>query len=264
MRILVIGDPHGNLNKIKKIPVKKADLILLTGDLGSSNLMRKMAFEDIERKKRGLQEKEYSSNTKKRAFMEAYDSTMQIINYLKKFAPVFTIFGNVESSNYETKKYSKEIKTKLPYLYNNLNSTKNVRIINNKIANFNNAKIGGLEYFIDTIWIKEFKPAEFKKKMSEAKKQTDKAKRILKNFGFLDILICHQPPYRVLDKVKSNFAPNQWKGKHAGSKTILQYIKSKSPRYVFCGHIHEGKGRKKIGKTEVYNLGFCGYKLINL
>ncbi len=78
MKILAIGDPHGNLNKIKKIPVKNIDLILLTGDLGSANLMRKMAFENIERKKQGLPEKEYSPTQEKKSFMEAYTSTIKV------------------------------------------------------------------------------------------------------------------------------------------------------------------------------------------
>ena len=49
MKILAIGDPHGNLDRVKEIPIKGVDLILLTGDLGSANLMRKMAFENIDR-----------------------------------------------------------------------------------------------------------------------------------------------------------------------------------------------------------------------
>ena len=69
-------------------------------------------------------------------------------------------------------------------------------------------------------------------------------------------------PYKILDKVAAKFAPKNWQGKYAGSKTILKYIKNKSPKYVFCGHIHEGKGIKKIGKTQVYNLGSGEYKIL--
>ena len=45
---------------------------------------------------------------------------------------------------------------------------------------------------------------------------------------------------------------------------MLDYIKKYQPKYVFCGHIHEGEGKAKIGKTEVYNLGVAGHKIINL
>ena len=90
-------------------------------------------------------------------------------------------------------------------------------------------------------------------------------KGYLEKFGNVDILVCHQPPYGVLDTVSGRYgAPKKWWGKHAGSKVILNYIRKYKPRYVFCGHIHEAKGHVKIGKTEVYNLGLCGSKVIEV
>ncbi len=262
MRFLIIGDPHGEIKKLRKIPLNDVDLILLTGDLGSSDLMRKMAFNNVEREKRGIPKKEYSPKQKKKAFMEAYNSSLNIVRYLAKFAPVLIIYGSVEKSNQETKEISKEIGLKLPLLTNNLNKIKNVKVINNKKISFKGLIIGGLAYFIDTNWIKDFRPEEYKKEMKNAKKDTEKAKRILKWFGRVDILLHHQPPYKYLDKVTAEFAPKHWRGKHAGSKVILDYIKRKQPSYTFCGHIHEGEGKKKIGKTIVYNLGVGGYKII--
>lgn len=265
MKLLAIGDPHGDLEKIKKIPLDKIELILLTGDLGSANLMRKRAFENIERRKKGLPEKEYSSQQEKAAFMEAFDSSLRVVKYLAKHAPVFTIYGNVESSNAETKKHSKEIGMKLPFLTDNLKKIKNVKIINNRLVNFNGIKILGLEYFIDVNWVREFKPSDFKKRLKSAEKETKKAKRVLTRFNDVDILVCHQPPYKILDKVTGkSSAPKHWHNKHAGSKTILNYVKDKQPKYVFCGHIHEGEGFKKVGKTKVYNLGVCDWKVVDL
>jgi len=262
MKICVIGDPHGDLKKIKKIPLSNVDLILVTGDLGKSESIRKRAFEDIEREKKGLPEKEYSIKEEKKQFMELYGSSVEIIKYLKKFAPVFTIFGNLEHTNDETRDLSEEIGIKLPFLKNKLNSWSNVRVINNRDANFKGVRIGGLGYFTDTVWVKNFKPADYEERMFLAKESTEKAKRILKWFDKVDILVCHQPPYKILDKVTAKFAPKDWYGKNAGSKAILQYIKSKKPKYVFCGHIHEAKGKEKIGKTEVYNLGLGDYEII--
>ena len=101
--------------------------------------------------------------------------------------------------------------------------------------------------------------------MRKAKRQTGKARIVLNSFGSgLDILVCHQPPFGFLDKVSFPGAPEHWQGKHAGSKVILDYIQEGQPRYVFCGHIHEGEGMKRIGKTEVYNLGVGGYKIIEV
>jgi len=264
MRIAVIGDPHGS-EKVKKIPLRNVDVILLTGDLGKADLARKMCFDNIERQRLGLPKKEYPNYLEKRAFIQSYSSTMKLIKYFAKFAPVYTIFGNVDQGNVEIRKLSKKIGYDLPLLTKNLNDLDNVKVINNKVVNFNGISIGGLEYFRDTNWVQDFKPADFKKRMKSAKKETEKAKKILNRFGKVDLLLCHQPPYGVLDKVNFPGAPKHWQGKHAGSKTILSYIKKKQPTYVFCGHIHEGEGMKKIGKTRVYNLGCAGgYSIIDV
>jgi len=39
---------------------------------------------------------------------------------------------------------------------------------------------------------------------------------------------------------------------------LLTAIKKHKLKYVFCGHIHEAKGKAKIGKTIIYNLGYHG------
>jgi Icc-related predicted phosphoesterase len=262
MKIAAIGDPHGDVGLLRKIPLHDVDLILLTGDLGSASLMRKMAFENVERRRQGLSEKKYTPAARKRAFMEAYSSSIRVVKYLSRFAPVYTIYGNVESSNAVTRKESKAIGLPLPFLTDSLNALPNVRVINNRLVRFNNIRIGGLEYFIDTNWVQEFKPADYQKRLVHAKKATARAKGVLNKFGAVDILLCHQPPYSILDKVTSTHAPKHWQGKHAGSKTILQYMKQQRPNYVFCGHIHEGEGTKKIESTKVYNLGVGKYCIV--
>ena len=264
MRIVAIGDPHGNLKKLRKISFKGIDLILLTGDIGKANLARKFVFRNIERRKKGLPKVEETPQQDKAQYAEVYNSSISVLRYLSKFAPVYTIFGNVESHDYEIAKREKKIGLKLPRFVANIKKIKNVAIINNRIRSFNGVKIGGLEYFIDTNWVREFKPSDYKKRLLSAKRETDKAKKILQWFHKIDILVCHQPPYGVLDKVTNHHAPKHWIGKNAGSKVILTYIKKTQPGYVFCGHIHEGEGKQKIGKTEVYNLGVASHKIIEL
>lgn len=264
MRILVIGDPHGDLGKIRKIPFRGVDLILLTGDLGRADLARKRYFENVEREKRGLPKLEDTPEFDKKCYVQIYNSSIKVLRYLTKIAPVFTIFGNVESHDSEIVKMEKNGRLKLPKFVMRANKIKGFHIINNKLRNFKGVRIGGLEYFIDVSWVRKFKPSNYKDNLKGARKETKKARQILSRFDKLDILICHQPPYGILDKVTAKFAPKYWKGKHAGSKAILEYIKKEQPKYVFCGHIHEGEGYKKIGKTEVYNLGVCGYKVVEI
>ncbi len=266
MKILAIGDPHGNLEKIKKLPLKNTDLIILTGDLGKADLARKFFFENQKRKQQGLPELEQTKSQRKQVHMEVHNSTIQLLNYLSKYAPIFTIQGNVGiPSKSEVKEEQEKYGIKLPPTREHLKKIKNVRLIKNKIRRFNNIKIGFLEYFVDVSWVKEFKPKDYQKSLSKARKQTEKAQSVLKKFGKeIDVLVCHQPPFGVLDKVNFPGAPPSWQGKHAGSKAILDYIKKYQPRYVFCGHIHEAEGKAKIGKSEIYNLGVCGCKIINI
>ncbi len=43
MKIAAIGDPHGDLEKIERIPLDDVDLVCMTGDLGRADILRKMA-----------------------------------------------------------------------------------------------------------------------------------------------------------------------------------------------------------------------------
>ncbi|MBU0906765.1 MAG: metallophosphoesterase [Nanoarchaeota archaeon] len=266
MKILAIGDPHGDLSKIKKIPKKNADLILLTGDLGKADLARKIFFENLKRKQQGLPQMEETKKQTKAVHMEIHISTISILRYLSKFAKVYTIQGNVGiPTKTQVKEDYKKHKIKMPFTREMVNKMRNVKLIKNRSKVFGNLKIGFLEMFTDVSWVRGFKPMGYRKKMKKAKKETEKAKRILKRFGNVDILVSHQPPYGYLDKVSGKYgAPKNWWGKHAGSKILLKAIKKYQPKYVFCGHIHEGEGHAKIGKTDVYNLGVAGHVIINL
>ena len=264
MKILIIGDPHGNLSRLRRIPKKEIDLILVTGDIGKADLARKGFYENSERLKKGLEELEYDSKYRKAVHMEIHNSTLGILKYLSKFTPVYTIQGNVAIfTDFEAKEDSKKWRTKFPSTIKEIKKLGNVHLVKNRLRIINGLRIGFLEYFVDTCWVREFKPSYYRRNMKKAKKETDKARRVLKKFKNIDILICHQPPYGFLDKV-GKMALRHWRGKHAGSKVILDYIRKTQPQYVFCGHIHEGKGMQKIGKTEVYNLGVAGYKIFKV
>lgn len=256
MKILVVGDPHGKLPK--KFP-KKVDLILVTGDIGKADLARKQMFENIKREEKGLFRFEKTPFFEKKIWIEIYNSTLGVLNRLTRIAPVYSILGNVgDNTNSEMKIEEKKIGIKLPYIRKGLNQIKNFNLVRNRARNINGLRIGFLENFLDICWIKEFDKGN-KERMKRARRETAKAKKILRNFGKIDILVSHQPPYGVLDKVSSKYKPpKDWVGKHAGSKVVLDYIKKYKPKYVFCGHIHEGKGKKKVGETIVINAGASG------
>jgi uncharacterized protein len=69
------------------------------------------------------------------------------------------------------------------------------------------------------------------------------------------IAICHVPPYgTMLDRIKNL--------RHAGSKSMREFLQREQPRYFFCGHIHEAAGaQEKLGVTSAMNVGKKGYLL---
>lgn len=267
MKILAVGDPHGDMDKLRKIPKKDIDLVLCTGDAGKADYARKFHFENVKRKQQGLKELEYGGKTSKKVYEEISNSSIAVWKYFSGIAPTYSILGNVGMTmiyDSNVKKEEKKYGIKLPYMRREMKKINDFYFVRNVVRNIDGLRVGFLEYFNDICWDKEFGTKD-KKKIIKSKKESNNAKRFLNNFGSLDILVCHQPPYGYLDKVSGKYgAPKNYIGKHAGSKIILDYVKKYQPKYVFCGHIHEGEGKTKIGKTEVYNLGVAGYKIIDL
>src|SRR3989344_4394467 len=95
MRILAIGDPHGSLNKIKQIPIKDVNLILLTGDVGKADLARQRFFENVKREEQGLKKLKDDAKDIKDMNKEINKSTIKILRYLSRYAPFYSIQGNV-------------------------------------------------------------------------------------------------------------------------------------------------------------------------
>lgn len=118
--------------------------------------------------------------------------------------------------------------------------------------------------FFDYLWEERISNARnfFFDKM--AKRNPYRERRLNKLLGKNNesVLISHAPPHGYLDVVKNEYT--NFKKKHVGSKILLKAIKEYQPPIVFCGHIHEAKGKAKIGKTKVYNLGERGYIVMDL
>lgn len=66
-----------------------------------------------------------------------------------------------------------------------------------------------------------------------------------------DVLITHSPPFGVLDQCPSMRDTSHMV--HVGCEVVRKTIEELQPKLVVCGHIHEGYGTAKIGKTHVIN-----------
>ncbi len=65
------------------------------------------------------------------------------------------------------------------------------------------------------------------------------------DYGDVNILISHCPPYGVLDQTHS--------GEHAGSRTIRREMHRFD--IILCGHVHERKGIRNHGNIVIINPG---------
>ena len=62
------------------------------------------------------------------------------------------------------------------------------------------------------------------------------------------IMVCHTPPKdTAIDVIRS--------GLHVGSSVVRNFIEKFKPHVCISGHIHESKGKDKIGDTIVLNAG---------
>ena len=62
-------------------------------------------------------------------------------------------------------------------------------------------------------------------------------------------VLAHAPPRGLrLDRV--------FLGRHVGSTALRTFVERRGPALVVCGHIHEGRGIERLGRTTVVN---CGY-----
>jgi len=232
MKILALGDPHGKLPKkldglIKK---NKVELIICVGD---------WAFTP---KKPWLEES--WKGIKGSYVTKTYKDLVNKICFYK--LPVLTLRGNMFM------KEKKHIADKILRKHKNL-----INKFTGKI-HFNNQNFifFDISYESSTLMKGEDKRAFYYNRIRKNKRRERNLNRLFKE-NPNSILICHNPPYGILDKA--------YDGKHIGSKIILKAIKKHQPKLVLCGHIHEAKGKAKIGKTIIYNLGWHGdYKVLNI
>lgn len=220
MKLLVIGDPHGKLPKglTQIVKKNKIEIIVCVGDIPPVP--------------KGFVSGAFSPEFRKKSDKLFKDIVKKLCSYE---LPLLTLRGNMYLRK-DTSKLTKQIFRK----YKNLIYKKTGKLRINR-QNF---------IFFDMIWEEHsLRTKKSLKLMKPNKKRERKLNKLLKETKD-SILISHVPPYGSLDKLRE--------GKHVGSKIILNMIKKHKPRYVFCGHIHEAKGKKKLGKTLIINAGSRG------
>jgi len=281
MKILVVGDLHG----VKpKIHFKDFDCIVQVGDVcDDSNIapLYKRYFEILKEDSAfifGADEffiSEVGKRNLKQYEKDSLKKGHEVLKYLDSFGkPVFMVGGNWDQSygpsmikdlnesdyNYRKAFYDWYLGDKLnPKLTKDLKNIKDCMYRNHVFNQINFVGYGlssGPEL------------SEKLKKLDISKKQFKKLKKSIKKIfnkllsayqkrdkKFPVIFISHNIPYKTkLDVVKDK--ESYAYRKHLGSSIAREFCQRHQPLICIGGHVHEGKGKDKIGKTILINPGF--------
>lgn len=249
VKILAIGDFHGKFPAKLKKEVKKADLVLCTGDLGGSDKLLKIIFKYF---KQGWW-KIVGKKKAKKYVLEDYNTGKRIINELEGLnKKIYIIPGNWDFRSGATRERNTGLKIKS---YSKImRKKKNLVPVNRvfkKIKGLNILFFGGLVtagVYLGGVFNRK-ETARYRKKN---KKETRHLMKYLNKD--IDILFVHYPSFGYFDVVKFK-GQNPMNGKHIGFKGYAEFIKKNKPTLFICGHMHEYQGKKMIGKTMVVATG---------
>jgi len=257
MKILAIGDFHGKFpEKLEKLAKsEEINAIVALGDYANADKIRKIIFkhwtdkpwhEVVGLKKARQMEK------------ESFDSGLKILKKLNSLGkPVFLIWGNTDF--YKDYRFT-ESPIFMPGFYENkIKKMKNLVVIDKRKSKIGGSDIIGHGGYLDvTEYIKNPIDKDKKAQKKRLKRYKEDERRLEKLFlkkkpekDF--IFVIHYPPYGYFDKIAAK--KNPMYGKHVGWQPYNEIIKKYKPSLVFCGHMHEYIGKKKLGESLVINVG---------
>jgi len=262
MKILAIGDFHGNFpNKFKSIIKKeKIDLVVSNGDYFPFHF-RKIWFKHCYRSGKNLWEvigmKKYRQLLKKD--LDMGEKALKKLNSLK--VPVYTVVGNLDYSGEPhetnekryTKKYGKPKKwnwAEQDFFTPMLKRYKNIKKFTHSYIKFKGFIFIGAYGSTNP---GDVKSEPYRKNRLVLDKLFKKFRK--ENKKAKVIFVSHNMPYHTkLDKIGMK-AHELVRGKHYGSKLIRRLINTYQPILHFGGHIHEAWGKQYIHRTLSVNPG---------
>ena len=256
LRILTIADAHGRKPVLAKKLIKKynPDILICTGDIPLSDVMRKITFKHWDELSSGKTYEEIIGK-KKLILLEkkTIHSMYGVLDYLDSLGkPLYMIYGNHDFNRRRIKDLSFKAKSIEEYT----KKCKNIKLMISsriKIGDVNLIAISGYRRIRDMfISNKEF--------LRKVQRLYSGIKR--KN----TILLYHDVPYNTkFDLVRNKESPMN--REHVGDPIVNKIIKKYKPLLYICGHMHENPGVIKMGRTICLNTGLIeqnDYFIINI
>jgi len=259
MKILAIGDLHGNISKKLKDRVSKEDFdfIIGIGDYAGIDDWYpwiKYTFK-IKNPKEWLSAPEFFGKRKfKKLIKKDFGAGKKSLLFLDNLGkPGFFIFGNGDDEWYNYP-FSKKILRAKKSRLNFVKKIKNIKEMTYGVSKYKGLSFLGFGAYMDATANAIHRDKEWQERVD---KRHDKSKRkmesLVRKIGKKSIFILHYPPKGVFDIIKDKKNPF-----HGGSTGIDFFRKAtiqKKPFLVLCGHMHEYQGKKRIGNSLVVNPG---------
>jgi len=258
MRILVIGDIHGNLSKLKKeIPKHDFDFIIGIGDYAGIDEWYsyvKYYFNLKKGTKRKTAEEFFGKQKLNRLIKKDFEAGKKVLSFLDSLnKPGFFIFGNGDDDWYNypfSKNLLKVKKRNLSFL----KKIKNLKEMTYKVRNYKGISFLGFGGYMDARANDSARDKKWQKKVDKRNEKAEKKMNsLIKKFRGKSVFILHYPPLGVFDKILEK---NKFYGKSTGVDFFRKAILEKNPFLVLCGHMHEYQGEKKLGNSIIVNPGY--------
>lgn len=264
MKILVIGDLHGQMPKIH---FKEFDAIICVGDFCSDKNIRRYSL---------ISYKEFLSDPsnyrnwwdvagKRLAKKYVYDSISKgrsILKMLDSFnVPIYSIPGNWD---FASRDKDWRLIDKNLYKEHMIKGLKNVKDVHSKTLVMGRYNIIGYGLVNGPELLKyrdygNIPKKNYKRNIQRYKRLVDKYDKLFRKTRYPIIFLSHNVPFNTrLDKIVNKDSPRN--GYHYGSNLARDMILKHGPILCIGGHMHEHYGTCRLGKTVVLNAGFGGEK----
>ena len=262
-----MGDFHGEIPiRLKKRILKEKeniDLILGLGDYSGIEDWRvylKYLFKEkakgIERKNIMNPEEFFGEKKFKQLIKKDYKKGEKVLLFLDKLKiPFFSIFGNGDEGwyNHIVIKSMRIEKGRKKFL-KKLKNWKDLTYKNRRFEKLGFVGFGGFMHVVSNYDSRKKADREILKRINKQLKESEKKfNSILRKSKKRDIFVLHYTPKGVFDKISDK--KNPYYGKSAGIDFFRKAILKYKPKLVFCGHMHEYQGMRKLGKSVVINPG---------
>ena len=257
MKILVVGDIHGEIKKLeKKIPKEDFDFIIGVGDyagISDWDPYTKYILQLKNRRNAKSLEEFFGKKRLKKLWKEDLAAGKKALRFLDSLGkPGFFVFGNGDDEWYDYP-FTKIFRARKS-LIRFWKSLKNLKEMTYKIRKYNGISFLGFGGYLDATANASTRDADWQRRVNirhelARKKMISMEKKI----GKKSIFILHYPPLGIFDIIREKWNP--YKGKSTGVDFYRDAILKKRPFLVLCGHMHEYQGKKKLGKSLVVNPG---------